>query len=254
MEFEVNGAERVQGAVGADLGGADGALEDAGDLGEGEFLETAEEEDLAFVAVEPGEGGVDQRVVVADGGVVGGVGAVVGVVLEIGGVGGVRGGVGLAEMVGGAAAGEVIHPGGEAALVAVGVAVFEHPLEDHLRDVLGGGAVAGEFGEKPEERPVVALEQLAQGVEFAAADGEHELMIGSGGGGVHGGDGSVEAGINRGPGRIDRNFGSEGEHGRNGGAAAWRELPGKTRRGRRGYRKFFPGGIASAGRAVLLPA
>lgn len=179
MEAEINGAELLQGAVGANLGGADGAFEDAGDFREGEFLKAAEEENFAVALVEAGEGGVDQRVVVADDGGVTGVGAVVGVVLEIDGIGGIRGGVGLPEVVGGAAAGEVIHPGGEVPLVAVGVAVFEHAFEDDLGDVLGGGPLAGKLDEKTEERAVVALEEFAKGVEFAVADGEHQGVVGA---------------------------------------------------------------------------
>jgi len=38
------------------------------------------------------------------------------------------------------------------------VAVFEHPLKDGLRDVLGGGGLAREFYEKTKEGAVVALE------------------------------------------------------------------------------------------------
>ena len=64
-------------------------------------------------------------------------------------------------MIGGAPAGEVVHPGGEAAVIAIRVAVFEHPLEHRLRDVLGGRAVAGQLGEEAEERAVVALTPIA---------------------------------------------------------------------------------------------
>jgi hypothetical protein len=178
--------------VSADLRGADGAFEDAGNLGEGEFLETGEEQDFAILAVEAGESGVQKSVVVAGGGTLSGVGRVVGVVLEIDGVGGVRGGVGLAEVVRGAAAGEVVHPGGEAAVVAVGVAVLEHALEDNLRDVLGGGTVPGQLDQKPEEGPVMAFEEFAERVEFAVADGKHEGVIGAlFGGGVHGRGGAA---------------------------------------------------------------
>ena len=58
--------------------------------------------------------------------------------MKIRGIGRLRGGVGFAEMVRGAAAREVIHPGGEAAVVAIGVAVFQHPLKNNLGDILGG--------------------------------------------------------------------------------------------------------------------
>lgn len=200
--------------MGADFRGADGAFEDAGDFGKREFLETCEQQHLAIVAIEAGEGGVEERVIVADGGVVTGMRPIVGVVLEIGGVGGVGRGVGLAEVVGGAAAREVIHPGREAAFVAVGVAVFQHALKHRLRDVLGSGAVAGEFHEEAEKRAVVAFEEFAERVEFAVADGEHQGMVGAWfGGGVHG-SGAV---FNHEGVRRDTNFWRVGDHGGGGG-------------------------------------
>ena len=169
-----------------DAGGADRALEDAGDLGERELLEAREEEDLAVVAVEAAEGAVKEGMVVpARRGLVGAA-RLVGVGLQVGGVDadGRRGG--LPEMVAGAAAGQVVHPGREAALVPVGVAVLEHPLEHGLGDVLGRGPVAGQLGQVAEEGAVVALEELAHAVQVAVADGEHELMVGKGGVGFHG--------------------------------------------------------------------
>ena len=184
--------------MGADFGGADGAFEDGGDLGEGEFLEAGEEEDFAVVVVEVGEGGAEERVVVTIDGVFGGVRGVVGVVVEIGGIGGAGGAVTFSEVIGGAVAGEAIHPGGETAVVAVGVAVFQHALEDGLRDVFGGGAVAGVFDEETKERAVVALEEFAERIEFAVADGEHERVIGGRGcEGVHGGGESGEVSCGR---------------------------------------------------------
>lgn len=186
LQLEIDVAQFVERAVSADLGGTDGAFEDAGDFGERELLETGEEEDFAVVAIEAGEGGVEEGVIVARRGAIAGIRGLVGVVLQIGGVGRVGRGVGFAEMVGGAAAGEVIHPGRETAVVAIGVAVFEHPLEDGLGDVFGGGAVAGEFHEETEEGAMVALEEFAERVEFAVADGEHQGVIGAWfGGGVH---------------------------------------------------------------------
>lgn len=200
----------------ADLGGADGAFEDARDFGEREFLEAAQEEHLAIAVIEAAEGGAEEGVVVAGGGGLAGVGAVVGVMMEVGGIGGVGRGVGLAEVVGGAAAGEVIHPGGEAAVVAVGVAVFEHALEDDLGDVLGGGAVAGELDQEAEERAVVPFEEFAERVEPAIPDGEHQGMIGKRRvcGRVHGSDDVVGKGASGKRARIDGNFESGGEHGR----------------------------------------
>ena len=145
LQLEIDVAEFVERAVGADFGGADGAFEDAGDFGEREFLKTREEQHLADIAIEAGEGGAEECVIVARRRMVRGVGCVVGVFLEVRGVGGVRRGVALAEMIRGAAAGEVIHPGGEAAVVAIGVPVFQHALKHGLHDILGGFALAGVF-------------------------------------------------------------------------------------------------------------
>lgn len=183
--------------MGADFGGTDRAFEDARDFGEGEFLKAAEEEDFAVVAIKAGERGVEERVIVAGGGGFPGVGALIGVMLEIDGIGGVRRGVGLAEVVRGAATGEVIHPRGEAAFVAISMAVFEHALENDLGDVLGGGAMTGEFYEEAKERTMMAFKEFAERVQLTAAHGEHELVIGGGGEGVHGGDEVVCGVINR---------------------------------------------------------
>ena len=214
MELEIDVAQFAQRAVGADLRGADGAFEDAGDLGEREFLKTREQQHLAIIAIELGERGVEKRVIVAHGGMLGGVRCVVSVLTERNGIGGVRGGVALAEVIGGAAAGEMIHPGGEAAVVAVGVAVFEHPLKHGLRDILGRGTIAGVFREKAEKLAVVALEEFAERVEFAIADCEHERVIGALiGGGVHG---SRARRFNRRRGRMNTDFVEGGNHGGNG--------------------------------------
>jgi len=120
-----------------------------------------------------------------------------------------------------------MHPGGEAAVVAVGVAVFEHPLEDGLREILGGGALAGEFHQKAEQRAVVAFEQLAERVELAVADGQHEGMVGTwfgGGGGIHGGQGA--GAIIRSGARRNMNFVERGDHG---GSGAWSGVAGGNR-------------------------
>ena len=65
-------------------------------------------------------------------------------------------------MIGRGAPRQMIHPGGEAAVVAVGVPVFEHPLKHRLRHILGGRAVPGMLHEKTEQRAMMALEQFAQ--------------------------------------------------------------------------------------------
>jgi hypothetical protein len=48
-----------------------------------------------------------------------------------------------------------------------------------LSDILGGRPVARELQEKAEERTMVAFKELAEGVEIAVADSEHERMVGA---------------------------------------------------------------------------
>ena len=243
MQLEVNVAQFAQGAMGADLGGAHGAFENAGDLGEREFLEPRQQEHLPVVAIQPRERRVQERMVVMDGGVFSGVGRLVGVFLQVAGIGGVRSRVGFAEVVGGAAARKVIHPGGEAAIVAVGVAVFEHPLKDGLRDVLRRGVVARQLHQKPEERAVVALEQFAERVEFAVADGEHERVISAlFGRGFHGraDSGAASGGATW----MNGDFFENGNHGDEG---TWLVLPGETGWRGKGYRLFAPAFPVRAG-------
>ena len=110
-------------------------------------------------------------------GVIGRVRRAVSVIVEVLRIRGGRGGRGFAEMIRGAAAGEMIHPGGEAAVIAVGMPVLEHPLKNDLGNILGRGAVTDELGEKSEERSVVALEQFAQRIEFPVTDREHQFMV-----------------------------------------------------------------------------
>ena len=116
-------------------------------------------------------------------GAVGGVRRLVGHGLEAVRVGGRGGGVAAAEMVGRDLAGEVVDPGGELALVTVGVAVFQDAVENQLHEVFAGAAVAGEADKKAVERPLMTLKQLAELVDFAGAHGDHEIVVG---GGVHG--------------------------------------------------------------------
>ena len=110
-------------------------------------------------------------------GVIGRVRRAVSVIVEVLRIRGGRGGRGFAEMIRGAAAGEMIHPGGEAAIVAVGMPVLEHPLKNDLGNILSRGAVTDELGKKSEERPVMALEQFAQRIQFPVADREHQFMV-----------------------------------------------------------------------------
>ena len=169
------------------LGRADGALENAGDFGERELLETRQQEHFAIIAVEARECRLQQGVIVARRGVMRRVGRIVHMLLQIHGVGGMRRGVRLAKMIRGTAARQVVHPGGEAAIIPVRVTVLQHALEDRLRDVLGRRPVSRQLDEEAEERPVMALEQLAQRVQLAVPDGEHQGVVRTWfDGGVHG--------------------------------------------------------------------
>jgi hypothetical protein len=178
LEPEKGLTESVKGTMGANLGRAHGAFEDSGDFRERELFETGEQEHFPVLAIELGEGGAKQLVVVPDGGLLVRPGrrvANIGECFRIGGVG--RSG-GPPEVIGGAAAREVVHPSGKASVVTIGVAVLQHSLKHSLDDVFGGGALAGEFEEVAVERSVVAFEKLAQGVEFAVAHGEHQCVVG----------------------------------------------------------------------------
>ena len=73
----------------------------------------------------------------------------------------------------------MIHPCGEAAIVAIGVPIFQHPLENGLSDVLRGGSMSGELDEEPKERSVMPLEELTECVELAVAYGQHQGVIGA---------------------------------------------------------------------------
>ena len=110
-------------------------------------------------------------------GVIGRVRRAVSMIVEVLRIRGGRGGRGFAEMIRSAAAGEMIHPGGEASIIAVGMPVLEHPLKNDLGNILRRGAVTDELGKKSEERPVVALEQFAQRIEFPVTDREHQFMV-----------------------------------------------------------------------------
>ena len=244
MQTEIDFTQFPQGAVRADFGGADGAFEDAGNLGEREFLKAREQQHLAVVAIEAGEGGAEQRVVVARRRMVRGVRCVVGVFLQIRGVGGVGRGVALAEMIRSTTAREVIHPGGEAAVVAVGVPVFQHTLKYRLRDILGRLALAGVFHEKPEERAVMTLEEFAQRIEFAAAHGEHQGMVGAlFDRRVHGGRNA--GAVNQSGTRRDMNFVEGGDHG---GSGTWLSDAGRTGRRANGYMECDSTAIPLVGR------
>ena len=85
----------------------------------------------------------------------------------------------LPEVVGGTPPREVIHPRGEAAVIAIRVTVLQHALKHGLGDVFSRRPVAGQLHEKAKQRSVMALEEFTQRIEFAVADGEHQRMIGA---------------------------------------------------------------------------
>ena len=82
---------------------------------------------------------------------------------------------------------------------------------------------------------MVALEEFAERVEFAVADGEHERVIGAlFGGGVQGGGARS---FNHGWAWMNTDFFDGGNHD---GSGTWLVLPGRTAVPRNGYRNFEP--------------
>ena len=143
-EFEIDVAQILEGAMYAYFYGADGDVEEAGDFLVFEALETREHQQFALGGIQGGERGVKPGGVVGRDGAVGGVWRLVGHGVEIVRISGDGRGAIAAEMVGGDLAGEVVDPGGELALVAVGVPVFQDPVEHELHEILAGGALAGQ--------------------------------------------------------------------------------------------------------------
>jgi hypothetical protein len=138
---------------------------------------------------------------------------------------------------------EEIHPGAKAAFVTVGMAVLQHAVEHGLHEILRGGAVTRQLHEKTKQRAVVPLEQLAQRIEFAGADGEHEGMVGALIGGFHGRRASgtfKHAGRRR-----DMDFFERGDHG---GLAAWRWFIAENRAARERLHSSPASRVRRAGR------
>jgi hypothetical protein len=82
-------------------------------------------------------------------------------------------------MIRGATAGKMVHPRGEAAVIAIRVTVFQHALKNCLHDVFRDHPVTGVLDEETEKRAMMPLEQLAQRIEFARADREHQSVVGT---------------------------------------------------------------------------
>jgi hypothetical protein len=178
-EFEITITQCPERTVRPDLHGADAAVEETRDVLVGKILEAMEREHLALLERELGERGAHQHEIVARGGAIGRVGSLVREIVQIRWVAG-RGGIGgLAEMIGGHPAGEVVDPGREFSFVAISMPVFKDAEEHELYKVLAGRAMAGQADEKAVERLVMTLEKVAQPVDLAGAYGEHQLVISS---------------------------------------------------------------------------
>ena len=178
-KLEIDIAQFAKGAVGADFRGTDGAFEDVGYFRKRQFLEAGEKKDFTVIVVKAGQRGMQQRVIVMRRRALRRVRRLVRVLVQMRGIGCV-GRVGRCpEMIGGTASREMIHPRGEATVIAIRVTVLQHALKNGLGDVFGRGAVSGQLHEKAKQRSVMALEEFAKGVELAVADGEHQRMIGA---------------------------------------------------------------------------
>ena len=162
----------------ADLGGAGGDVEQTGDLVVRQVLETVQDEDLALVVGEVLQGVLHDREVVSAGGLfVGGGRVVVGEAGKISRIGGRGMARAAAVVIGGDAATEVVEPGAELSLVAVGVAVFEDALEDDLDEIFGRIRVAGETSQKAKEGAMMPFEQVAKPRKLTGSHGEHQIVV-----------------------------------------------------------------------------
>jgi len=114
----------------AHLDGADAAVEQARELLVVDVVEPVQGEQLALLERQRAERAAHEGEVVGLRGLFGGVRRVVGHLVQVVGLVETDGGVGVfAEVVGGDLAGEMVDPGGELALVAVGVPVFQDAVE-----------------------------------------------------------------------------------------------------------------------------
>jgi cephalosporin-C deacetylase len=179
-DFEINLAQFLERAVGADLDGSDRAIEEAGDFLVFEMLQAGEHQDLALFQGQAGEGEAQMHHLLGGGRLFGRRGFVIRLVMQVGRISGGGGGGVLAEVIGGHLARQVVDPRGEFTFVAVGVPVFENAVEDNLHQVLAGGRLVGQAHEKPVQAPVVALEEFTKLPDFSGTHGDHEFMVGGG--------------------------------------------------------------------------
>jgi hypothetical protein len=159
-----------------------------------EVLESREHKHLALLGVERGQRSMETLSFVSRYRTIGRMRSLVWGGIQFGGIGGLTGGLVFSEMVRGDLSGEVIDPGGEPALVAVGVPVFEDAIEYELDQVLACRAVAGVAHKKAVQRAMVPFEELAELVDLASADGYHEFVVGEW---VHGGRHGINHGRTR---------------------------------------------------------
>ena len=82
------------------------------------------------------------------------------------------------EIIGARVACDPEEPGFKPAFVTPRRAVFQHPHEHVLHEVLRSGRIAGHPREKLEERAMVPLEQDSELGDVASAHGVHECLVG----------------------------------------------------------------------------
>jgi hypothetical protein len=160
-----------------DFRSAGGAFQNGRHLGEGQFLKTAEQEHLARVTIETAERNAQEGVVVTSGRVIARVGTIVRLLAERLRICCGRSGGGFAKIIGRTSARQVVHPRGKTSVIAIGMPVLQHALENRLRDIFGGAAMAGELYEEAKKRTVMTFEKLTERVEFTIANGEHEVVV-----------------------------------------------------------------------------
>ena len=155
LELMKGFAQFVKGAMDANFYGRDATADQAGDFVVAKFLETAEDQQLAFFF-----GELHQRAMQE-----------FGFLLLLRGVGGVNGWrhfglegnlrARLAKMVDAGVARDLVDPGTERSAGAISLAMAEDAQKNFLDEILAEAAVAGQLAIKVEQRGLVAIEQHA---------------------------------------------------------------------------------------------
>src|SRR5258708_30538779 len=141
----------------------------------GKTLETTQNEDFTLVIGQLSQGAAEERNIVAIGGAIIGSRTFVGVLMESDRIGDLR--RLFAVMRGDRLAGHVVQPGAEVSFVAVSVPVFEDAFENNLNQVLAQRAMPGEIDKETVKPAVVTFKKLAELIEVAIANGEHEVVV-----------------------------------------------------------------------------